>query len=89
MTNYPKDHTKWNFDALQEVVEGPLLNPKRLEEAIKILKFVRSFLKFFHPFEYRFSDMKRKVCFTLVPGCVALLQLFRETLVGYDWAAPS
>ena len=88
MTNYPRDHTKWNFEALQEVVEGPLLNPKRLEEAIKILKFVRGFLKFFHPFEHRFSDMKRKVCFTLVLRCVDLLQLFRETPVGYGWAAP-
>ncbi|KAF8798977.1 hypothetical protein BYT27DRAFT_7236610 [Phlegmacium glaucopus] len=56
----PRDHTKWNFDALQELVEGPLLNPKRLEEAIKLSKFVRSFLKFFHPFEHRFSDMKRR-----------------------------
>ena len=89
MTNYPRDHTKWNFDALQEVVEGPLLNPKRLEEAIKILKFVRGFLKFFHPFEHRFSDMKRKVRFTLVFRCVVFSLLIRETLVGYGWAAPS
>ena len=57
----PRDHNKWNFDALQELIEGPLLNPKRLEEAIKLSKFVRGFLKFFHPFEHRFSDMKRKV----------------------------
>ena len=33
-----KDHTKWNFDTLQELVEGPLHNPKRMEEAIKVLR---------------------------------------------------
>ena len=89
---FPRDHTKWNFDALQEVIEGPLLNPKRLEEAIKLLKFVRGFLKFFHPFEHRFSDMKRKVCFTLVFRCVASygfsgkLPLGTAGLLLYDYS---
>jgi hypothetical protein len=77
---FPRDHTKWNFDALQEFVEGPLLNPKRLEEAIKIMKFVRGFLKFFHPFEHRFSDMKRMVCFTLVLICGSLTYSFSGKL---------
>ncbi|KAF4617458.1 hypothetical protein D9613_006099 [Agrocybe pediades] len=54
-----KDHTKWNFDMLQELIEGPLLNPKRMEEAIKVSRFVRRLMTFFHPFSHRFSDMKR------------------------------
>ncbi|KAF8736944.1 hypothetical protein AX14_013680 [Amanita brunnescens Koide BX004] len=29
-----KDFTKWNYDTLLEIVEGPLFNHKRLEEAI-------------------------------------------------------
>jgi len=54
-----KDHSKWNFDMLQELIEGPLLNPKRMEEAIKVSRFVRRLMTFFHPFSHRFSDMKR------------------------------
>ncbi|KAF7288523.1 hypothetical protein HMN09_01381300 [Mycena chlorophos] len=45
-----KDHTVWKFDLLQELIEGPLLNPKRLEEAIKVSRFIRRLLAFFHPF---------------------------------------
>ena len=54
-----KDHTKWNFEVLQGLIEGPLLNPKRLDEAIRISKFVRRLMTFFHPFSHRFSDLKR------------------------------
>ncbi|KAF9221011.1 hypothetical protein BS17DRAFT_786363, partial [Gyrodon lividus] len=55
-----KDNTKWNFDMLQELIEGPLLNPKRLEEAIKVSRFMRRLMSFFHPFTHRFSDLPRK-----------------------------
>ncbi|KAF9004644.1 Rapamycin-insensitive companion of mTOR, N-term-domain-containing protein [Cyathus striatus] len=55
-----KDHTKWSFDILQELIEGPLLNPKRLEEAIKGSRFIRRLMQFFLPFSHRFSDMKNE-----------------------------
>lgn len=42
-----------------EVVQGPLLNPRRLEEALKASKFGRRLLSFFHPLNFRFSDVKR------------------------------
>lgn len=56
-----KDHTVWKFDLLQELIEGPLLNPKRLEEAIKVSRFIRRLLSFFHPFGsgMKFSDLPR------------------------------
>lgn len=54
-----KDHTKWNFDTLSEFVEGPLLNAKRMEEAIKVSKFMRRLMSFFYPFQHRFSDIKK------------------------------
>ncbi|KAL4073251.1 Rapamycin-insensitive companion of mTOR, N-term-domain-containing protein [Scleroderma yunnanense] len=55
-----KDSTKWSFEVLQELVEGPFLNPKRLEEAIKVGRFMRRLMAFFHPFSHRFSDMPKK-----------------------------
>lgn len=54
-----KDHTKWNYEMLQELIEGPLLNPKRMEEAVKVSRFIRRLMSFYHPFSHRFSDMER------------------------------
>ncbi|KAJ7212059.1 Rapamycin-insensitive companion of mTOR, N-term-domain-containing protein [Mycena pura] len=56
-----KDHTAWRFDLLQELIEGPLLNPKRLEEAIRGSRFIRRLLSFFHPFGSgtKFCDLPR------------------------------
>lgn len=54
-----RDHTKWNYDVIVELVEGPLLNPKRLDEAIKASKFVRRLFSFYHPYNNRFSSIKR------------------------------
>lgn len=68
-----KDSTKWNFEMLQELIEGPFLHPKRLEEAIKIGKFMRRLMAFFHPFSHRFSDMSRKP--------VSFLWLMLDTVV--------
>ncbi|KIY71243.1 hypothetical protein CYLTODRAFT_140340 [Cylindrobasidium torrendii FP15055 ss-10] len=56
---YAKDHTKWNFEMLIELIEGPLLNPKRLEEAMKGTKFIRRLMAFFYPESHRFSDMPK------------------------------
>jgi len=55
-----KEHVKWNFEILQELIEGPLLNPKRMEEAIKGARFMRRLMSFFHPFSNRFSSMSRR-----------------------------
>ena len=52
-----------------ELIEGPLLNPKRLDEAIKATKFVRRLFSFFHPANHQFSAIKR----TRV-SCAALIQ---------------
>lgn len=54
-----KDHNKWNFETLLDLIEGPLLNPKRMEEAIKLSRFLRRLMNFFHPFNHRFSDLER------------------------------
>src|SRR5882762_488513 len=89
-----KDHTKWNFEVLQDLIEGPLLNPKRMEEAIKVSRFIRRLLSFFHPFSHRFSDMEiDKVMINSLPiGIFALMVLFgssRQINVGSNWVVRS
>ncbi|KDR82835.1 hypothetical protein GALMADRAFT_88557 [Galerina marginata CBS 339.88] len=84
-----KDHTKWNFETLQELIEGPLLNPKRLEEAIKVSRFIRRLMLFFHPFNHRFSDMRRTRANTrwVRLGCSLLTTLMAsQDGVRYLWS---
>ncbi|KAI8987675.1 Rapamycin-insensitive companion of mTOR, N-term-domain-containing protein [Mycotypha africana] len=52
-----KDHTKWNWDSIIELLQGPLLNPRRLEEAMRGKKFIKRLLAFYRPFKHQFSDM--------------------------------
>ncbi|KAI5479428.1 cytosolic regulator Pianissimo [Pseudohyphozyma bogoriensis] len=54
-----KDHSRWSFDILTELLEGPLLNPRRLDEAVRASKFMRRLLSFFHPFSYRYGDIRK------------------------------
>lgn len=53
-----KGYNKWNWAALNEVIQGPLLNSKRLDEAIKGTKFMKRLFSFYRPFKYRFCDIK-------------------------------
>ncbi|TIB33360.1 hypothetical protein E3P77_01003 [Wallemia ichthyophaga] len=54
-----KDNVRWNYDVVYDLLEGPLLNPRRLEEAIKNTKFIKRLMSFFHPFNLRFSNAKK------------------------------
>jgi hypothetical protein len=51
-----KDYTKWNWDNITELLQGPLLNPRRLEEAMRGKKFIKRLLAFYRPFKHQFSD---------------------------------
>ncbi|KAF8349461.1 Rapamycin-insensitive companion of mTOR, N-term-domain-containing protein [Amanita rubescens] len=75
-----KDFTKWNYDTLLEIVEGPLLNHKRLEEAIRVSRFIRRLASFFHPFSHRFSDIVRTPMTTkwIRLGCSLLNTLMKS-----------
>lgn len=50
-TNY----LKWKWDLINDLIEGPLLNSKRLEESIKASKFMKRLIGFYRPFKYKFS----------------------------------
>ncbi|CAG8628166.1 8090_t:CDS:10, partial [Acaulospora morrowiae] len=53
-----KDYLKWNWETLLELLQGPLLNPRRLEEAIRS-KFMKRLLGFFRPTSRRFSEIEK------------------------------
>ncbi|KAL2012693.1 hypothetical protein VTN00DRAFT_218 [Thermoascus crustaceus] len=49
------NYVKWKWDLIHRIVEGPLTNPKRLDEGIKGSKFMKRLIGFYRPFKYRFS----------------------------------
>ena len=50
------NYQKWEWELIQELIDGPMVNPQRLSEAMKDVKFVHRLLGFLRPFKFRFSD---------------------------------
>lgn len=51
------NYLKWNWDTVLRMIDGPLQNGKRLEETIKVSKFMNRLMSFYRPFKNRFSDL--------------------------------
>jgi rapamycin-insensitive companion of mTOR len=49
---------KWKWDIILRIIEGPLLNGKRLDEAIKASKFIKRIMSFYRPFKYKFAEVR-------------------------------
>ncbi|KAI9208047.1 Rapamycin-insensitive companion of mTOR, N-term-domain-containing protein [Polychytrium aggregatum] len=54
-----KEYPQWNWDAISQLIQGPLKNLRRLDDTIKNTKFVRRLLAFFRPSTHQFSDIKK------------------------------
>ena len=52
------NYLKWRWDIIQNMIDGPLRNPKRLDEAMRSTKLLHRLLGFYRPFKYRFADVK-------------------------------
>lgn len=50
------NYQKWDWPLIQDLIDGPMVNPQRLLEAMKNSKFVHRLLGFLRPFKFRFSD---------------------------------
>ena len=55
---HTSNYVKWRWDLIQDLIEGPLTNPKRLEESIKTSKFMKNLVGFYRPFKYRFVEVR-------------------------------
>ncbi|KAI1868116.1 uncharacterized protein JN550_006604 [Neoarthrinium moseri] len=79
---------KWNWDVILRILEGPLMNGKRLEEAIKASKFIKRLMSFFRPFKYRFSNTKshRNTQKYIRVGC-ALMHTLLQSPEGVKYLA--
>lgn len=50
--------SKWKWDVILRIVEGPLQVGKRLEEAMRASKFMKRIMSFYRPFKYKFAEVK-------------------------------
>ncbi|KAK0930361.1 hypothetical protein LTR57_001531 [Friedmanniomyces endolithicus] len=77
------NHTKWDWPLIRELIDGPMVNPKRLQEAMITSKMVHRLLGFLRPFKYRFSDASNtKANQRYVRTACALLKMLLETTEG-------
>lgn len=54
-----KDFSQWNWNIIQELLEGPLMNKRQLEELARSTKFIRRLLVFYRPLRLRFSSVNK------------------------------
>jgi rapamycin-insensitive companion of mTOR len=77
-----KDHTRWNWELISDLVEGPLTNPQLLTLTLKSTKFLKRILSFLRPSRKEFSAMsrdKRNMKYVRI-GCQALETLTQTEL---------
>ncbi|KAF9580285.1 hypothetical protein BGW38_003131, partial [Lunasporangiospora selenospora] len=51
-----KDVARWKWNLILEIIQGPMLNPRRLDEAIRGTKFTKRLLAFYRPLNQRYSN---------------------------------
>lgn len=81
-TNY----NKWNWNLINNLIDGPLTNPKLLEEAIRGSKFLKRLVGFYQPFKWRFAVIRntRPNQRYVRSGC-ALMRTLCQTSMGVQY----
>ncbi|KAF9114243.1 hypothetical protein BGX27_011369 [Mortierella sp. AM989] len=82
-----KDASKWQWDLILEIIQGPMLNPKRLDEAIRGTKFSKRLLAFYRPLNHHYSDKlaSESKPYTKI-GC-ALFEVLANSVEGSKYLA--
>lgn len=85
------NHLKWRWDLINDLIEGPLTNPKRVEESIKASKFMKRLIGFYRPFKYdKFSEARNtKPNQRYVRTGCALMKTLLQTSEGTAYLAES
>jgi len=84
------NYLKWKWDLITDLIEGPLLNSKRLDESIKGGKFMKRLIGFYRPFKYRFSEARNtKPNQRYVRTGCALMKTLLHTPEGIAYLAES
>ncbi|GFP58826.1 target of rapamycin complex 2 subunit ste20 [Trichoderma asperellum] len=84
------NYSKWNWENIMKVIDGPLQVGKRLEEAIKASKFMKRIMSFYRPFKYKFAEVRntRNTQKYVRAGC-ALMHSLLQSPEGVRFLADS
>lgn len=84
------NYSKWNWEVIMRVFDGPLQVGKRLEEAIKASKFMKRIMSFYRPFKHKFAEIKntRNTQKYVKAGC-ALMHALLQSPEGTKFLADS
>lgn len=81
-------YVKWKWDIILGLIEGPLTNQKRLEEAMKEPKFLKRIVGFYRPFKQRFCLVRNtRPNQRYVRAGVALIKTLTQTTLGVQYLA--
>ncbi|KAI1315132.1 hypothetical protein EDD11_001279 [Mortierella claussenii] len=83
-----KDVSKWRWNLILEIIQGPMLNPRRLDEAIRGTKFSKRLLAFYRPLNHRYSSQpasESHQTYTKI-GC-ALFEALANSVEGAKYLA--
>jgi rapamycin-insensitive companion of mTOR len=80
--------TKWRWEIILRIIEGPLLNGRRLDEAIKASKFIKRIMSFYRPFKYKFAEVRNtRITQKYVKVGCALMHTLLQTAEGVRYLA--
>lgn len=84
------NYSKWNWEVIMRVFDGPLQIGKRLDEAIKASKFMKRIMSFYRPFKHKFAEIKntRNTQKYVKAGC-ALMHALLQSPEGTRFLADS
>ena len=84
------NYLKWKWDIILDIIEGPLLNPRRLEDAVKGTKFLKRIMGFYRPLKWRFPNIRNtKANQRYVRIGCALLRSLLQTSEGVQYLMDS
>ncbi|KAF7957490.1 hypothetical protein EAE96_003068 [Botrytis aclada] len=79
---------KWKWDIILRIIEGPLTNGKRLDEAVKASKFIKRIMSFYRPFKYKFSEVRNtRINQKYIKVGCALMHTLLQTVEGVKYLA--
>ncbi|KAI9223879.1 Rapamycin-insensitive companion of mTOR, middle domain-containing protein [Blastocladiella britannica] len=52
-----REYTRWDWGVIGELLQGPLLNPRRVDEVLRSSKFFKRLASFFRPSKRLFCDL--------------------------------
>ncbi|KAK3724154.1 hypothetical protein LTR37_001278 [Vermiconidia calcicola] len=84
------NYLKWDWNLIQELIEGPMVNPQRFLEALKQEKFIHRLLGFLRPFKLRFSQAANtKPNQRYVRTACSLIQCMMQHSEGFAYLSTS